>query len=135
MRNLGLPTTLHRQNHGTRFSIAHAERGNDAMPHFDWRSPTAYEHLLDMDAADLGWELLRRNPDYRNDYSQADRMRALGAGAETLPGPARGWGLTFLDRSGCRRRSPNSVLVAGRPCDDDYSRICRIRERASDVAV
>ncbi|MFZ0209215.1 MAG: DUF6499 domain-containing protein [Roseiarcus sp.] len=105
------------------------------MPHFDWRSPTAYEHLLDMDAANLAWELLRRNPDYRNDYSQTDRMRALGAGAEALPGSARSWGLTFLDRSGHRRRSPGSVLVAGRPRNDNYSQTCRIRDHAFNVAI
>ena len=105
------------------------------MPHFDWRSPTAYEHLSDIDAAGLAWELLRRNPDYRNDFSQTDRMRALGAGAEALPGSARSWGLTFLGRSGYRRRSPGSVLVPRRPRYDDHSRACRIRDRAFNVAI
>ena len=105
------------------------------MPHFDWRSPTAYEHLSDIDAAGLAWELLRRNPDYRNDYSQADRMRALGAGAEALPGSARSWGLTFLDRPRYWRRSPGSVLVPRRPRHDDYPRTCRIRDRAFNVAI
>ena len=105
------------------------------MPHIDWQSPSAYQYLLDMDSAGLAFELLRRNPDYRNDYSLAHRMRALGAGAEVLPGSARGWGLTFLDGSGYRRRSPGGVLVPRRPRYDDCSGACRIRDHAFNAAV
>ena len=69
------------------------------MSHLDWRSPSAYGYLSDLDAAGLAWEFLRRNPNYRNDFSQFQQTRAFGAGAEGPSGPARSWGLSFLGRS------------------------------------
>ncbi len=44
----------------------------------DWRSPQAVDALLELDRADLAWEFLRRNPDYREDLRQTLQRVATG---------------------------------------------------------
>jgi hypothetical protein len=67
------------------------------MANDDWRSAAAYDYALDLDAADLAWEALRRHPDYRSDYEHMQRQEALGAEAEATS-LARRWGLNFSGR-------------------------------------
>lgn len=37
-----------------------------------WRSSETYDYLDSLDAPDLAWEWLRRNPEYQQDYTRAD---------------------------------------------------------------
>lgn len=57
-----------------------------------WRSAEAYDYVDELSAADLAWEYLRRNPDYRHDFQTAR------PDAGDLEWPAR-WGLRFPSRS------------------------------------
>ncbi len=56
----------------------------------DWRSPAAYQYAATMEPANLAWEFLRRNADYRNAYQAAPAQADDGT-----DGPARRWGLRF----------------------------------------
>jgi hypothetical protein len=57
------------------------------MPDFDWRSPEAYSKIQN---ADLAWECLRRNPEYRKNF------RALKNPLDAVPAEFRkNWGLSF----------------------------------------
>jgi len=60
----------------------------------DWRSPAAYQYAATMEPANLAWEFLRRNADYRNAYQSAPAQADDGT-----DGPARRWGLRFPGRS------------------------------------
>lgn len=33
-----------------------------------WRTPSNYDYTDDLNAPDVGWEWLRRNEDYQNDF-------------------------------------------------------------------
>lgn len=62
----------------------------------DWRSPAAYAYLTGLDAADLAFEFLRRNPDYRADFQEVSRQAAAGGEAEASGiRCAHRWGLAF----------------------------------------
>jgi hypothetical protein len=67
----------------------------------DWRSPTAYAYLNDLDLAGFAWEFLRRNPDYRRNF------RSVGGKPKSHTQFARRsmnrWGLRFRNRSGPAR--------------------------------
>ncbi|WP_083850576.1 transcriptional regulator domain-containing protein [Rhodovulum sp. PH10] len=65
----------------------------------DWRSPTAYAYVSDLEPADLAWEFLRRNPAYQRDYRKAVRRPAS---TEELF--VRRWGMPFRGRSRAKRR-------------------------------
>lgn len=56
----------------------------------DWRDASAYDYLDTLDAGDLAWECLRRNPAYRRAYPS---LRDGEASSLT-------WGLRFPGRSG-----------------------------------
>jgi Family of unknown function (DUF6499) len=67
-------------------------------PVSDWRSAADYAYLNDLNPAELAWEFLRRNTDYRRDY-----RTTVGdmAGEPEFPEPLIvRWGLRFPDRSG-----------------------------------
>jgi len=49
-----------------------------------WSAGAAYLYTLDLDAPDLAWEYLRRNPQYQSDWTSAAARAA----------PER-WGLRF----------------------------------------
>ncbi|WP_425414306.1 transcriptional regulator domain-containing protein [Salipiger mucosus] len=36
----------------------------------NWRNQAAYDYLDDLAAPELGWECLRRNPEYQHDYAE-----------------------------------------------------------------
>jgi hypothetical protein len=79
-------------------------------PGSDWRSSAIYEYLYDLDASELAWEFLRRNPDYQRDYCTSPRPELVADdGAEWS---ARTWGLRFRDRSGIALGSGLPCLVA-----------------------
>lgn len=58
----------------------------------DWRSPSAYDYLQDLNRPGVAWEFLRRNQEYRADYSDPNFRAALGAATD---GPELRWGLRF----------------------------------------
>jgi hypothetical protein len=57
----------------------------------DWRSPDAYKPLQTLSREAIGWEFLRRNPQYRAVYEQRERP---GEKDGDDP-PVRKWGLSF----------------------------------------
>lgn len=60
----------------------------------DWRSPSDYEYLRQLDRAELAWEFLRRNPDYQKDFA-----RIVDASSREAVAIAERWGLCFRLRS------------------------------------
>ncbi|WP_442868799.1 transcriptional regulator domain-containing protein [Bradyrhizobium sp. CCBAU 21362] len=67
-------------------------RGKGAMPGTDWRSEEAYSDLKKVEAADVAWEWLRRDPDYQEDYRRLSRRQRSSATTGRL---RRKWGLSF----------------------------------------
>jgi hypothetical protein len=67
----------------------------------DWRSQDAVDALLELDRAGLAWEFLRRNPDYREDFSQTLQRVATGEISEetAMTEFSRRWGVSFRPRS------------------------------------
>jgi hypothetical protein len=65
-----------------------------------WLSAEAYAYLDDLSLAGLSWEFLRRNPDYQNDFVEAQKKEAsCVAAAPDVDVCDRDWGLTFPCRS------------------------------------
>lgn len=56
----------------------------------DWRTPRDYEYLEQLDRAELAWEFLRRNQEYRKDF-----VRILDSTAREATAIAERWGLSF----------------------------------------
>jgi hypothetical protein len=84
-----------------------------AMPNNNWRSPAAYAYLSNLSTADLAFEFLRRNPEYRADFQRASEKDALGGGAEAPRlSLARRWGLAFPGRSQPARGRSGCVLAS-----------------------
>ena len=57
----------------------------------DWRSAAAYDPLRALSPADLAWEFLRRNREYRQDYRRF--LRSLSREEAKALGDK--WGLRF----------------------------------------
>jgi Family of unknown function (DUF6499) len=91
-----------------------------------WRSPKVAEDFAGHDNADFAQEFLRRNPDYRREYSEAQ----LGTVAdepdrsERLEGLARRWGMTFPVFARCRAAGCSSTLGTD-ACRDNRHHRCR----------
>ena len=66
----------------------------------DWRSAEAYDYVRDLDPADMAWEFLRRNPDYRQDFDRLARERPDTDRDAAL---LHRWGLRFRERSEAQR--------------------------------
>ena len=66
----------------------------------DWRSAEAYEYVRDLDPADMAWEFLRRNPEYRQDF---DRIVGDPPDPEREAALLHRWGLRFRERRGAQR--------------------------------
>lgn len=60
----------------------------------DWRSPSDYENLRQLDRAGLAWEFLRRDPEYQKDFA-----RTFDATSREAIAIAERWGLCFRMRS------------------------------------
>lgn len=56
----------------------------------DWRSPSNYHYLEQLDRAEMAWEFLRRNQEYRKDF-----VRILDVTAREATAIAERWGLSF----------------------------------------
>ncbi len=81
------------------------------MTEHRWRDAAAYAYLDDLALAALGWEFLRRNPDYQSDYSSM--RRGASCAATAIPMVAgRDWGLVFCRRSGSHLRRTTGLLAA-----------------------
>ncbi|VTZ26136.1 conserved hypothetical protein [Methylocella tundrae] len=67
------------------------------MPTSFWRSVEAQEQLNRLDRSGFAMEFLRRNPDYRKDWSRMRRRIAQGTLGEDAARSdlARRWGLSF----------------------------------------
>lgn len=84
-----------------------------------WLSADAYAYLDDLSLAGLSWEFLRRNPDYQNDYVEAQKKEAsCVAAAADVGARDRDWGLTFPCRSGSDRDRAADLLASGRGSTD-----------------
>lgn len=63
----------------------------------NWRDEASYDYIDGLSASDMGWEFLRRNEDYRRDYSTVSKEEAPDTRIEAV---CRFWGLRFPDRPG-----------------------------------
>jgi hypothetical protein len=85
-----------------------------------WRISTAYDYVQDLDAPDLAWEFLRRNPEYQKDFA---RMKSEGQDDGIVAAAlAEKWGLSF--RGGPRNtgaRGWHCLDPCGRSVDPDTS--------------
>lgn len=59
----------------------------------DWRSADSYNDALDYDAAAFAWEYLRRNPEYRADFTTSVDASSLATSDDF--GLRRRWGVCF----------------------------------------
>ena len=76
----------------------------------DWRSPDYVDALKNLDRAGFAWEVLRRNPAYRDDYDGiAEGAEESELSSETVGG---NWGLSFRLRSGTRCISHAGFMAA-----------------------
>lgn len=85
-----------------------------------WRISTAYDYVNELDAPDLAWEFLRRNPEYQQDYNRL-KQRGLGEDQAAAALSAK-WGLSFRRRprtSGTRRE--RSLVSDSRSLDADLA--------------
>lgn len=66
------------------------------MAEIDWRSPQTYTYLSALNAGSLAFEFLRRNDEYRADFTRTHDEEALSdASTAGRAGLARRWGLAF----------------------------------------
>ena len=79
----------------------------------DWRHPSDYDELLEIDRPGLAWELLRRNRRYRRETAKLARPADEGILTVTpaLARIAAGWGLCF-PRGSIARREVRAALLA-----------------------
>jgi hypothetical protein len=61
-----------------------------------WRISTAYDYVNDLDAPDLAWEFLRRNPEYQQHYA---RLSLEGDDDTLAAALSDKWGLSFRGQS------------------------------------
>lgn len=71
-----------------------------------WQATAAYLYVLRLDTTDLAWEYLRRHPDYRACWRNADRRAARAASA---------WGLARLENPILDARQAHPVWDARLP--------------------
>ena len=67
------------------------------MLSIDWRTPAAYRHTRNLPAAGFAWEYLRRNNEYRLEYSALAASKQPAAGH--LEAFVERWGVRFPQRS------------------------------------
>lgn len=61
-----------------------------------WRTDSAYDYTEHLSPSDLAWEFLRRNEDYRREYSATQAGALTGAQHEQSISDL--WGLSFRGR-------------------------------------
>jgi hypothetical protein len=84
------------------------------MARADWRSASAYEDLLPLDAPAFAYEFLLRNPDFLSDHARlarSSRKRTLDAAeADAF---ARRWGVRFQAQPRPRTKRRRSLDTPG----------------------
>uniref|UniRef100_E6VPU2 Transcriptional regulator-like domain-containing protein n=1 Tax=Rhodopseudomonas palustris (strain DX-1) TaxID=652103 RepID=E6VPU2_RHOPX len=75
----------------------------------DWRDPTNYGYLSDLNPAGLAWEFLRRNPEYENEVTASNPADDRAAAALTAH-----WGLRFPDSPKLVGHRRKDLLEPGR---------------------
>ena len=63
-----------------------------------WRTGSTYDYIDDLNAPDIAWEFLRRNHDYRREYSELQRLGHLAP--DKAWALSDRWGLSFRHRPG-----------------------------------
>jgi hypothetical protein len=99
----------------------------------DWRSPQFENELGRLDRGGVSFEFLRRNRQYRQDYTTALKEIAAGGTtkAEVVPRLSRRWGLMFPGGPRCIGRNRPSDLGAvalprGAHCHGCAGRLCSV---------
>ncbi|MCV0368934.1 DUF6499 domain-containing protein [Filomicrobium sp.] len=77
----------------------------------NWRSSAAYDYLDSLPAADLAWEFLRRNEEYRREYSEI--VAIADPDDPRKQRFSQHWGLSFRPRSERSRAGVSNSLDAG----------------------
>src|SRR5690606_30329336 len=97
----------------------------------DWRSPKFEEHLGRLDRGGVSFEFLRRNRQYRQDYTDTlARVASGGASkAEAIARLSRRWGLAFPGGPVCigfdrAARLATPALPCGRHCHGGPRGLC-----------
>lgn len=88
----------------------------------DWRSPQFENELGHLDRGGVSFEFLRRNGQYRQDYTTALTEIAAGGTTRTeaITRLSRRWGLAFPGRPFCiGSDGPSCVAGAMLPCHAD----------------
>jgi hypothetical protein len=87
-----------------------------------WQSPDTNGRYENHDYADFAQEFLRRNPDYRRDFSRTEQRVALAPelAVKEREGLARRWGLSFPLRSGKISNFGTRALVSRRARHDNH---------------
>ncbi len=88
----------------------------------DWRSPQFENELGNLDRGGVSFEFLRRNGQYRQDYTTALTEIAAGGTTRTeaIARLSRRWGVAFPCGPGCIGLRRASDLAAGvLPCSPD----------------
>lgn len=75
----------------------------------NWRDQAAYDYLDDLAAPELGWECLRRNPEYQDDY--AELVGGPPERADLRDQVGRRWGLCFPDTARFGRDCCRDILA------------------------
>lgn len=97
----------------------------------DWRSPQFEEQLSRLDRGGVTFEFLRRNKQYRQDYTMALTEMAAGGvtRAEAIARLSRRWGLAFPGGPRCiGNNRPSDVGAVALPrrarCHGCARRVC-----------
>lgn len=108
-------------------------RQHDMEPLQDWRSPQFEDELTYLDRGGVSFEFLRRNGQYRLDYTAALTEIAAGGTtrAEAIARLSRRWGLAFPGGPRCigHRRAADlgaDPLPRGAHCHGCSQRLCSV---------
>lgn len=82
----------------------------------NWRDPTDYRYLNDLNPSELAWEFLRRNSEYQQEVAASDPTNDRAAIALS-----ERWGLRFPDNPKLVRHRSKNLLEPGRRSDRSHS--------------
>lgn len=93
----------------------------------NWRDPTNYRYLSDLNPAGLAWEFLRRNPEYQREVAASDPADDHAANALMAH-----WGLRFPDNLKLVRHRRKDLLEPGRRSGRPHSDNSKFLHHADD---
>ena len=93
----------------------------------NWRDPTNYRYLSDLNPAGLAWEFLRRNPEYQREVAASDPADDHAANALMAH-----WGLRFPDSPKLVRHRRKDLLEPGRRPGRPHSDNSKCLHHAND---